>query len=194
MDPLTHIHHCMQAISLAEHQLEDAVTQARIAGHSWADIGKALNVSRQAAFRRFGTVRNPFTGGTMAPKTTTHLPDISDQLIRHIARGEENETMNMLDPGVRDDLPWSVISQVWTEILTDLGELQEITEQTVVPIKGNPETDAIDTLTAKNIGTAVVASTLRHEAGELTSRIAISRDGTVVGVLFLPTDVTDYQF
>ena len=194
MDPLTHINHCMQAVSLAEHQLEDAVSQARTAGHSWADIGKALNVSRQAAFKRFGTVRNPFTGETMTPKPTTHLPEISDQLIRHIARGEENETMNMLDPGVRDDLPWSVISQVWTQILTELGELQEITEQTIVPIKGNPETDAVDMLTVKNIGTAVVASTLRFEAGELHSRIAISRDGTVVGVLFLPMDETDYQF
>ena len=60
MDPLTSIRHCMQAVSLAEHELEDAVSQARIAGHSWADIGQALNVSRQAAFKRFGAVRNPF--------------------------------------------------------------------------------------------------------------------------------------
>lgn len=194
MDPLTRIQHCMQSISLAEHELEDAVAQARAAGHSWAEVGKALNVSRQAAFKRFGTVRNPFTGETMAPKPTTQLPEISDQLIRHIARGEETETMDTLDPGVRDALPWSVISQVWTEILTDLGELQDITEQTVVPIKGDPASDAIEALTAKNIGTAVVASRLRHEAGELISRIAISREGTVVGILFLPSDATDYQF
>ena len=58
----------MQSISLAEHELEDAVAQARAAGHSWAEVGKALNVSRQAAFKRFGTVRNPFTGETHGPE------------------------------------------------------------------------------------------------------------------------------
>ena len=195
MDPLTNIRHTLQAVSLAEHELEDAVSQARDAGHSWADIGQALNVSRQAAFKRFGAVRNPFTGETMAPVSTDKLPEISDKLIRHIAKGEEAETIEMLDPHVREDLPWSVIVDVWTSILTDFGELQEITDQTIVPIKGDrnaaPESEA---LSAKSTGTSVVVSTLNHEADELMSRIAVSREGTVVGVLFLTPDATDYPF
>ena len=66
----------------------------------------------------------------MAPVSTDKLPEISDKLIRHIAKGEEAETIEMLDPHVREDLPWSVIVDVWTSILTDFGELQEITDQT----------------------------------------------------------------
>lgn len=195
MDPLTNIRHTLQAVSLAEHELEDAVTQARNAGHSWADIGQALNVSRQAAFKRFGAVRNPFTGETMSPVSTDKLPEISDALIRHISKGEEAETVEMLDPHVREDLPWSVIVDVWTSILTDFGELQEITDQTIVPIKGDRNAaSASEALSTKSTGTSVVVSTLNHEAGELMSRIAVSREGTVVGVLFLTPDATDYPF
>ena len=131
----------------------------------------------------------------MAPVSTDKLPEISDKLLRHISKGEEAETVEMLDPHVREDLPWSVIVDVWTSILTDFGELQEITDQTIVPIKGDrnaaPESEA---LSAKSTGTSVVVSTLNHEAGELMSRIAVSREGTVVGVLFLTPDATDYPF
>ncbi len=131
----------------------------------------------------------------MAPVSTDKLPEISDALIRHISKGEEAETIEMLDPHVRDDLPWSVIVDVWTSILTDFGELQEITDQTIVPIKGDrnaaPTSEA---LSAKSTGTSVVVSTLNHEAGELMSRVAVSREGTVVGVLFLTPDATDYPF
>ena len=195
MDPLTNIRHTLQAVSLAEHELEDAVAQARHAGHSWADIGQALNVSRQAAFKRFDAVRNPFTGETMAPVSTDKLPEISDAIIRHISKGEEAETIEMLDPHIREDLPWSVIVDVWTSILTDFGELQKITDQTIVPIKGDRNAAPVsEALSTKSTGTSVVVSTLNHEAGELMSRIAVSREGTVVGVLFLTPDAMDYPF
>jgi len=34
-------------------RLDDAARAARAAGHSWADLGRALGVSRQAAWERF---------------------------------------------------------------------------------------------------------------------------------------------
>lgn len=194
MDPLTSIRHCMQAVSLAEHELEDAVSQARIAGHSWADIGQALNVSRQAAFKRFGAVRNPFTGETMSPQSTANLPEISDKFICHIANGEESAATEMLHPLTRKELPWNVISDVWTSILAELGELQTITDQAVVSIKESRDEGSSETLSTKSTGTSVVVSTLKHEAGELMSRVAINREGAIVGVLFLPLDATEYPF
>jgi hypothetical protein len=39
----------------AERALHDAVDAARADGHSWATIGDALNVTRQAAQQRFST-------------------------------------------------------------------------------------------------------------------------------------------
>lgn len=42
----------------AEKQLRRVVEKARAAGATWADIGDALGVSRQAAFKRFGRPNN----------------------------------------------------------------------------------------------------------------------------------------
>lgn len=38
----------------AKSELQDAVDQAREAGDSWTVIGAALEISRQAAYQRFG--------------------------------------------------------------------------------------------------------------------------------------------
>ena len=42
---------------IVEDTLRALVDQARAAGHTWAEIGELLHVSRQAAFQRFGAGR-----------------------------------------------------------------------------------------------------------------------------------------
>ncbi len=44
---------------IVEDTLRALVQQARAAGHTWAEIGQLLHVSRQAAFQRFGGGRGP---------------------------------------------------------------------------------------------------------------------------------------
>jgi hypothetical protein len=44
---------------VVEDTLRALVEQARAAGHTWAEIGGVLRVSRQAAFQRFGGGRRP---------------------------------------------------------------------------------------------------------------------------------------
>jgi hypothetical protein len=44
---------------IVEDTLRALVEQARDAGHTWAEIGELLHVSRQAAFQRFGGGRGP---------------------------------------------------------------------------------------------------------------------------------------
>ena len=44
---------------IVEDTLRALVEQARAAGHTWAEIGELLHVSRQAAFQRFGGERRP---------------------------------------------------------------------------------------------------------------------------------------
>jgi len=43
-------------VARAESELTQAVAEARAAGDSWTTIGAALEVSRQAAYQRFGRV------------------------------------------------------------------------------------------------------------------------------------------
>lgn len=43
-------------LTAADNELAAAVTAARAAGDTWAMIGTALGVSRQAAYQRFGKI------------------------------------------------------------------------------------------------------------------------------------------
>jgi hypothetical protein len=47
---------------IVEDTLRALVEQARSGGHTWAEIGQLLHVSRQAAFQRFGGGRRPALG------------------------------------------------------------------------------------------------------------------------------------
>jgi hypothetical protein len=51
---------------IVEDTLRALVEQARGAGHTWAEIGALLHVSRQAAFQRFGGGRRPTAGDGVA--------------------------------------------------------------------------------------------------------------------------------
>ncbi len=58
--------HVMRAIAatrsldmIVEDTLHALVDQARVDGHTWAEIGEVLHVSRQAAFQRFGGGARP---------------------------------------------------------------------------------------------------------------------------------------
>jgi hypothetical protein len=44
----------VENVAVADQELHEAVNAARAAGDSWAAIGMALGVSRQAAYQRFG--------------------------------------------------------------------------------------------------------------------------------------------
>ncbi|MDV7192608.1 hypothetical protein [Mycolicibacterium fortuitum] len=44
------------ALTNAEAELNTAVAEARKAGDTWAMVGTALGISRQAAYQRFGKV------------------------------------------------------------------------------------------------------------------------------------------
>ena len=48
--------------TIVDDTLRALVEQARAAGHTWAEIGEILHVSRQAAFQRFGGGRRPPAG------------------------------------------------------------------------------------------------------------------------------------
>lgn len=195
MDPLTTIRHRLQAVNIAEQELEDAVTQARAAGHSWAEIGNTLNISRQAAFKRFGSVHDPVSGETMTTVQTSHIAELGEKFLQHIINGEEAQTMDMILPKLHKDLPWSTICAVWKDVLTETGEFESFDDTQVTTLKGTRHHEPIaPKLMSKILGTCVVVTTLKHEAGEWMGRVAFDRNKNVIGLLILPLDATEFPF
>jgi hypothetical protein len=53
-DPLEGVRECCRLATAVEKALREEVRLARQAGHSWAEIGRILGVTKQAAWERFG--------------------------------------------------------------------------------------------------------------------------------------------
>ena len=56
---MSHVIKANQDVKLADLMLRRHVANARKAGHTWASIGFALGITRQAAQQRFGVVEAP---------------------------------------------------------------------------------------------------------------------------------------
>lgn len=62
-NPLDALRECRSVATALEKALWQTVHKARDAGHSWADIGAALGITKQTAWQRFtGEIRHPISG------------------------------------------------------------------------------------------------------------------------------------
>lgn len=117
-------------------------------------------------------------------RPVNHLKETAQRFLTLVSEGQEDLAMAMLNPTVRDELNWDVISQVWQSCLEEAGTLESFSDtfithpQGTTPIAptGEPE---------KILGTAVVVTTLEQEAGSTTGRIAFDRDDLITGILYL---------
>jgi hypothetical protein len=64
--PLDALRECRGVATALEKALWQTVHKARDSGHSWADIGAALGITKQTAWERFtGDMRHPITAERM---------------------------------------------------------------------------------------------------------------------------------
>lgn len=67
--PLDALRECRGVATALEKVLWQTVHKARDCGHSWADIGAALGVTKQTAWQRFtGDIRHPISGERLEEK------------------------------------------------------------------------------------------------------------------------------
>lgn len=188
MDP---IHQAQQELEQAKLRLKQVVQQARQQGRTWADIGQALGISRQAAFKRFGEVTNPVTGQTMtgAPMSLDKIHQVTEQVFDLISAAEYDKLQKMLHPDVREDLPSTLIADTWASVLTEVGA-KEAFEDTHVVLPGGERIEGHDAI----LGTVVGVTTLQHEAGEMMGRVAVDEQLRVTGILIVPPGSTHLPF
>lgn len=173
------------SIEQAREQLRAAVREARRQGRTWADIGDALGMTRQAAFKRFGETTNPATGRTMTgvPMSIDRTRRLTEQVFDLISSGDYAELSQLMHPDVRDELSESRIAATWARVLSEIGAKESYAD-THVALPGGERINEDEQL----LGTVVGVTTLHCEAGELMGRVAIDDERRVVGLLIVPLD------
>ncbi|HEX3816355.1 MAG TPA: DUF3887 domain-containing protein [Mycobacteriales bacterium] len=163
------------AARAAEEGLAMTVAEARGAGHSWAQIGAVLGVSRQAAFQRFGRPTDPRTGTPMADAA---LPDAADRamtLFADLADGRWASVARRFDATVAAQLDSAGVAAVWAQVIGTVGAF-----------------DHLESPVAHQAGDLTVADVpLFFEAGARTGRISLDRSGQVAGLFILPGQEVD---
>ena len=169
-DPLDRIRSAATAVHLAERALADAARHAQAAGHSWAAVGAVLGTSRQAAFKRFGSPRDPLTGEPMSPADRSGVVRRTEQVFAALDAGRYDELRAMMPDDVARVLTRAVLLGAWARAVGETGNL------------------------VRCEGTVVGATTLVCEAGEWQGRVAWDAGGRLLGLLVVPPGTSGLPF
>lgn len=182
-EPLGLVARAAASLEEARRELQQAVDGARAEGASWAEVGRTLGISRQAAFKRFGRPRDPRNGAPMPTRPLDHVPALTEQVFAQIAAGDYAAVRARMPEEVAAQLTEEAVMGTWARVVGSVGELERF-EGTVVDL-GDSDADG------ETFGVVVGDTTLCHEAGELRGRVALDEHDRVVGLLVVPLTATD---
>jgi hypothetical protein len=158
---------------IVEDTLRALVEQARAAGHTWAEIGGLLRVSRQAAFQRFG-------GGSGQPamEDSVAMPvagaaEAALSVLRAFLDRRFDDARASFDARMLDACSVELLADVREKVRSYGGEVHEI---------GTPVVSVRDGYTGVDIPVA-----LEHADG--IGRVVVDADRQVVG-FFVPPKKT----
>lgn len=178
-DAVDHIRDAARSLDIAQQGLAEAVAQARREGVTWAAVGECLGITRQAAFKRFGTPIDPRTRRPMQ-RNDFNPEDLFGRTFELIDKGDYDTLASLMAPDVREELNADVVLGTWAEAVGEVGNLTGVTDvRTVLPGTREALSGPGDA-----VGTVVTEGTVLSEAGEHHGRIAVA-DGQIVGLLIL---------
>jgi hypothetical protein len=156
---------------IVEDTLHALVEQARAAGHTWAEIGEVLHVSRQAAFQRFGGVRpEPKDGTTTAPLegAVEHALPVLEAFLD----GRFEDARSTFGERMLKAVSVELMADVREKVRLEAGEVEAI---------GIPVVSVRD-------GYTVVDIPVSLERGDGTARVALDADRQVAGFFVRPAE------
>jgi hypothetical protein len=153
--------------SVLDDILLSLVRQARAEGSSWAAIGYALGVSRQAAFQRFGH-RSGEQAGTTG-ETLAGAERKAGQLLRQFLDGDFEQLRERFNQRMTDALTVARLQSVRSRLAEALGD--------------DLETGAPDA--TLRMGHTVVDTPVFSLKGSYKARFAFDADGLVAGFFLL---------
>jgi Protein of unknown function (DUF3887) len=150
--------------------MQQAVDQARAAGHSWREIGDVLGTTRQAAFQRFRHPVDPRTGAPMSTEIAAGAADRAVEILAFLAEGRWEEARRDFNAQMSQRLDASRLADGWARMAGLVGTYERM---------GEPFAHRVADHT-------VVEIPLRFEAGEATGRVVFDEDGKVAGLWLRP--------
>jgi hypothetical protein len=156
--------------TLVEETLRGLVEQARAAGHTWAEIGELLHVSRQAAFQRFGAGPRSTTedGGLAAP--VDGAVECAVSVLEAFLDGRFEDARARFGDPLLQAISLELMADVREKVRRGAGEVQAL---------GSPRVSVRSGYTVVDIPVAL-------ERADGIGRIALDSDCQVAGFLVRP--------
>ncbi len=158
--------------------LHALVRKARGEGHTWAEIGEVLHVTRQAAFQRFGatTAAGSHSGGNagddeiVAP--IAGAPAKAAAILEHWVNERWDDVSAGFDQRMKQGCPSSMLETAHRQTTERAGAFV---------VLGTP------TVTVRG-GYTVVDVPMAFEKEDVTGRVAFDADEQVAGFFVLPSE------
>jgi hypothetical protein len=158
---------------IVEDTLRALVEQARGAGHTWAEIGELLHVSRQAAFQRFGGGRRPTTeDGVAAP--VDGAVEAAVPVLEAFLDGRFDDARATFGERMLNACSVELMADVREKVSEYGGEVQAV---------GTPIVSVRDGYTGIDIPIAL-------ERADGVGRVVLDADREVVGFFVRPAEAT----
>jgi hypothetical protein len=168
--PLAALGAARDLATVAGEAMQQAVDEARAAGHSWREIGDVLGTTRQAAFQRFGHPVDPRTGAPMSTEIAAGVADRAVTILACMAEGRWEEARRDFNDQMSLRLDVNRLADGWARMASLVGAYEGM---------GEPFAHRVADHT-------VVEIPLRFEAGEATGRVVFDEDGKVAGLWLRP--------
>jgi hypothetical protein len=168
--PLDALGAAQDLATAAGEAMQQAVDQARAAGHSWREIGDVLGTTRQAAFQRFGHPVDPRTGAPMSTEIAAGAADRALAVLASMTEGRWGEARRDFNAQMSQRLDAKRLADGWARMAALVGAYEGM---------GEPFAHRVADHT-------VVEIPLRFEAGEATGRVVFDEDGKVAGLWLRP--------
>jgi hypothetical protein len=158
---------------IVEDTLRALVEQARSAGHTWAEIGELLHVTRQAAFQRFGGGRRPSAEDGVAVPVPGAV-EAAVLVIEAFLDGRFDDARATFGDRMLDACSVELMADVREKVRQFGGEVQAL---------GAPIVSVRDGYTGVDIPIAL-------ERADAVGRVVLDADRQVVGFFVRPGEAT----
>jgi hypothetical protein len=156
---------------IVEDTLRALVEQARGAGHTWAEIGELLHVTRQAAFQRFGGGTSPIAEDGVAVPVDGAV-DAAVPVLQAFLDGRFDDARATFGRRMLDVCSVELLADVREKVREFGGEVQAL---------GTPVVSMRDGYTGVDIPVAL-------ERADGTGRVVLDADRQVVGFFVRPAE------